>query len=396
MTDRFRKPRLRRILRTIHLWLGVSLGIPLALIGVSGSILVFEHEIAALFEAAPERTLAQGEIQPASAIVEAARARAPAGTVPALLALPDAAGEPATVRFTQPGRAAGPGAAVTVQVDPVSLATFERPEPSAVQRGLREIFQFHANLSAGREGRIWVGWLGVVMCFFGVSGLIMWWPRPSRWKQAFGVTKGAQGIRLNRELHGAAGFWGLVVFMMISFSGVYIVFPETAGELVRTVLPGRDLRAEVASLRVQPLAGGPQLDVDRVVSLARSHADDVDLRMVAFPIRPEQPYRVAFKMPGRTVGHGVPMIAVFVDPWAAEVIATHDPRAFTLGESVSVWQRALHGGYGLGWVWKILTFLSGLLPVLFAITGISMWWLRRRKKARAATVARRRSAAPAE
>lgn len=66
-----RKFRLRRILRTVHLWLGVSLGIPLALIGVSGSILVFEHEIAALFDSAAKPEFAAGQRQPLSAIVEA-------------------------------------------------------------------------------------------------------------------------------------------------------------------------------------------------------------------------------------------------------------------------------------------------------------------------------------
>jgi uncharacterized iron-regulated membrane protein len=397
MAGTSRRPRLRRILRMVHLWLGLSLGIPLALIGASGSILVFEQEIAGLFDGTSQPEFAVGEPQPLSAIVQVARTHVPADAKPALFVMPDERGEPATLRFTRPGSPPGPNSALTVRIDPVSLAVVEPRAPTAAQQWLRQIFLFHANLLGGREGREWVGRLGIVLCFFGISGLIMWWPRPQRWRKAFGVSKGARGVWLYREVHGAAGFWCLSVFLMISFSGVYIVFPETTGELVRTALPGRDVRAAVASLRVQPLAGGPSLDVDGALDLARREAPGLDLRMAGFPARPDQPYRMAFDLPGTTPGHGVPMVAVFVDPWAGEIVDVQDPRSFTVGETVSIWQRALHGGAGLGWVWKILTFLSGLLPILFAVTGICMWWLRRRRKRRATlTAGHTASASPAE
>jgi len=39
---------------------------------------------------------------------------------------------------------------------------------------------------------------------------------------------------------------------------------------------------------------------------------------------------------------------------------------------------------GLGPVWMVLVFLSGLLPLVFAITGITVWWKRRRPVAESA------------
>jgi uncharacterized iron-regulated membrane protein len=41
------------------------------------------------------------------------------------------------------------------------------------------------------------------------------------------------------------------------------------------------------------------------------------------------------------------------------------------------WQHLLHFGVGLGLLWKILVFLSGLLPLLLAITGLTVWWKKR-------------------
>ena len=395
-TGKHRHINVRRLLRTIHLWIGVSLGIPLALIGATGSILTYKHEIIALFDGASEPKLATGAVKPVSQIIDVARTQAPEGTQPMFLSIPGS-DEPAIVRFAQPGRAAGPGAATAVRIDPVSLTLFDAPERSTVQQWLRQAFQLHANLLGGREGRFWVGWFGVAMCVLGVSGIVMWWPRPSRWRKAFGVSKGAHSIQFNRELHGAVGIWGLVVFLVISFSGAYIVFPQTTGEIVRTIFPGRDIRGEAASLRVTPVQDGTRMTADEAVALARNIAPDEQLRIIGFPLRPDQSYRVAFDLPGTTPGHGVPTITVFVDPWARSIVATQDPRNYTVGETISVWQRALHGGAGQGWLWQFLTFLSGLMPVLFAITGITMWWKRRRhKKVHEAPQIRRKAASPAE
>lgn len=389
--------RLRRILRIVHLWIGVSLGIPLALIGATGAILTYEHEIVALFDGDSQPKLAAGKPQHVATIVEAARAQAPEGAQPVFFSIPGN-DEPAIVRFAPPGRVAvGPGVGTAVRIDPVSLTLFEAPERSTVQQWLRQAFMLHANLLGGREGRYWVGWFGVAMCILGISGIVMWWPRSSRWKKAFGVTKGARGIRFNRELHGAVGIWGLAVFLVISFSGVYIVFPQTTGEIVRVIFPGRDIRGEAAALKVAPIEGAERMTADDAVTLARAIAPHAELRMVGFPMRPDQPYRVAFELPGTTPGHGVPTITAFVDPWTRSIVAKQDPREFTLGETISVWQRALHGGAGQGWLWQFLTFLSGLMPVLFAITGITMWWKRRRhKKVHAAPARHCTAVSPAE
>ena len=74
------------------------------------------------------------------------------------------------------------------------------------------------------------------------------------------------------------------------------------------------------------------------------------------------------------------MITAFVDPWTRTVIELRDPKDYSTGETIMVWQHALHEGRGLGWIWKTLVFLSGLLPVLFGITGPTMWFMKRQAK----------------
>ncbi|MBP2314334.1 PepSY-associated TM helix domain-containing protein [Azospirillum soli] len=364
-----------RTLQNIHLWVGLILCLPLAMLGITGSILVFDQELEDLFADPPAYTLAVGEPQSVAAILEAAKAAAPQGLAPSMVSLLGEAGEPASVRFTPPGRS-GPGqGGTTMQIDPVSLAVLESKPPGS--GGLmRQIFLLHANLLIpDRTGREVIGWLGVAMLALGITGLVLWWPRAGRWAAAFMVKRGARGVRLHRELHGAVGVWSLAVYVVVTFSGVYLAFPQTLNAAIGSAFPARDLRAGV---KVEAVRGATPADVGQVVTLARAAVPDGQFRSVMLPPRPDQAYRVNFAPPGHE--HGAPMVTAFVDPWTARVVEIRDPRRYSVGETIIGWQRALHAGAGLGWTWKILVFLSGILPPLFAVTGTAMWLLKRRNR----------------
>jgi uncharacterized iron-regulated membrane protein len=66
-----------------------------------------------------------------------------------------------------------------------------------------------------------------------------------------------------------------------------------------------------------------------------------------------------------------------MDANTSEITYIDDPRNYSFPEQVLNWQHLLHFGVGLGLVWTILVFISGLLPLLFAITGITVWWKKR-------------------
>jgi uncharacterized iron-regulated membrane protein len=227
-----------------------------------------------------------------------------------------------------------------------------------------------------REGRQVVGWFGVAMLVMGASGLVNWWPRRAGWRAAFTVSRSAAGYRLWRELHGMAGIWGLAVFTTVSFAGVYLAFPEAVRALVDPVLPARDLRAAAAAVKVQPVKDAEPLGIDGAMALAQTEVPGAKTSFVFLPTQPEQPYRIALLRTGQE-RHETP-VTVLVDPWARKVATVFDPRRFSAGETILGAQHAMHSGQGFGLVWKVLVFLSGLLPALFAATGIAMWLRRRR------------------
>jgi uncharacterized iron-regulated membrane protein len=363
---------IRRIIVRLHLWIGLALCIPLTVIGLTGSILVFEDELQGT---AGERDVPPGPMRSVAEIIAAARAAAPPGFSPSIYLPPAGSGEAASVRFTPPRRE-GPGFdSVRVRVDPITLeAVIDR------QAGLlRQIFYLHSTLLLkSREGRQLIGWMGVAMLLMGVSGLVNWWPRCGGWRSAFAVTRQARGYRLQRELHGVAGIWGLAVFLTVTFAGVYLAFPEAVRGIVALAVPNRDLRAAVSQARVAPASGVTPADIDEAIAVARAEIPEARIGLASLPAKPDRPYRVALLRPGQD--RQTPAVTVLVDPWSRRVIAIYDPQRLSFGERIIAWQHALHAGQGLGWVWKSLVFLSGLLPLLFAVSGFAMWRLKRRRQ----------------
>ncbi len=367
----------RQVLRRIHLCIGATLCLPLIILGLTGSVLVFEDELRAALEPAPHAS-ALGQAHPLAVIIAAAQGAAPAGYVAAAITPAAGLGDSAEVRFADPRRGPGPGG-VMVFVDPVSLAVLGTRDPGA---GLvRHIASLHSTLLLRTlGGRSVVGWLGIAMLMLGLTGPVLWWPSRGQWRTAFTVRSGARGYTLLRDLHGMAGIWGVGVLVIVSFSGVYLAFPQAVTAAIATVLPARDLRPNTAVMRVTPLPGTTPLDADGAVALAQAAVPGTEVRQVALPLRRDQPFRAGLVRGGES--SAAALVTVYVDPWARRVIEVRDPRLYTSGERLLAWLRPLHEGAALGWPWRILVFLSGFLPPLFAGTGVTMWLLKRNARAR--------------
>lgn len=381
----------RRLMFQIHMWVGLILGLLLALLGLSGSILVYDDAISEFLAPVPHVST-QGTELPLDRIVEVARGVAGQGAVQ--IALAREADDPVSVRVTRPragegtgrgegrgerramdgqragaqGGPQGPQAATQVFIDPVSGAVLgsRKAQLSPI---LAFSHQLHGNFLMGREGRQFVGWLGVAMLALGVTGLALWWPKRGQWKYAFFVRRTAKGLRFHRELHAATGIWIFVVFMIVSFSGVVIAFPNTFGLAGGGQAGGGVTFNLREGPEIAPLAGATAIGADRALAMARTAMPDAEPTSLSLPVRPDRTIMV------NMLAHGAVGATVYIDPWRGEVVAKRDP-----SQNFLAWQRPLHQGSGLGAIWKALVFLSGLVPALFVITGVIMWVKKRQRR----------------
>src|SRR5258705_5515410 len=371
----------RKGLQLVHLWAGLMLALPFILIGLSGSLIIAMNLVR---DYSPPAAPAKGEMQPMTRILAAAQQAAPEGWPVATISMPAKLGQAAAVQVAlPPGRRPQQGVnfvGLTIYVDPVSLKILGSEERRRAGPFNRYLTTMHVALMApGYYGLQAVGFLGIALVLFGLSGLTLWWPRKDQWRYAFGIRRGARGFRLNHDLHSVVGFWSLIVFLIISISGVDLAFPVTFQSAVGEVLT---LETGVGSAVVNPAIAASirdknALTPDEAARVALSSIPNSRLLQVQLPPRPDGGYVVS--MAPRPFDDGAPQISTFIAP-GPEILDVVDPRNYSTGKRILVWLRVMHYGQGLGEIWRILAFFSRFLPLLFVITGFPMWQLKRAQR----------------
>jgi len=368
----------RKGLQFVHLWVGLICAIPFVLIGVTGSIII---GLNVMTDYSPPSAPGRGEMKPMTEVLAAAQQAVPQGWHIETIAMPASVGRPAALQVALPPgrRPQGIGQNIqgqTIYVDPVSLKVLGTSERRRAGPFMRSVTSMHISLMApGSYGLQAVGFLGIAMVLFGVSGLALWWPRRGQWRNAFGIRRGARGFRFHHDLHSMVGFWSLIVFLIISISGVDLAFPVTFQSAVGKVF---SLKNGPTEGKIDPAVAATVRDKnaltpDEAARIALASIPKSRVLQVQLPPMPDGVYMVT--LVPKLAGDGAPQISTFVGP-GPEILDLVDPRTYAAGKQALMWLRVMHYGQGLGEVWRALAFLSGLLPLLFAITGVSMWWLK--------------------
>jgi len=366
MTAGRRRSRGRNAWRQVHLWLGLTLGVVGALLGISGSLLVYDDAIDGWLH--PARHAISGPGAGLTMLQYAKRAEdaVGAGARATGVRLPDLAPGPVVVFV----RAQGGSGFQRVYLDPPDGRVLDAASGTDF---LGWLHNFHGSLAL-RDfyGREIVGAVGIAMLISTLTGLYLWWPR-GRWRNAiFGFRK---GFPLHRNLHYTSGIWGLLLLGLLSFTGIVIAFPEASRAVVAAF-------GEVSrSPRTLQASGTPgrRLDPDAIVRIAQDSMPTATPIGLGIPQGPHGVYRVSLRETGDTTSRSG--TAVFVDPVTGAVLHRSERATRTGGDAFLLWQRLLHEGHWLGGVGALVTFAGGVLPPLLMVSGLLMWLRGRRRRA---------------
>jgi uncharacterized iron-regulated membrane protein len=214
----------RRVLFQVHLWSGLGIGIYIALIGISGSALVFRVELSKAFASRPLVVSPSGERMTLEALNRAAERAYPGHRVGKVWEgkRPDHAvdislthGESIIIRRFNPYNGADLGSAM-----PVAL------------RVLNWLLDFHGRLLFGDTGRILNVVLGLLAMMLCLTGVVVWWPGNKKWKRSLTLQRRANWTRFTWSLHSALGFWTFAFLLMWAATGVYLGYQQPFMDLV--------------------------------------------------------------------------------------------------------------------------------------------------------------------
>ena len=360
--------RVRGFWWTVHRWIAIGLMVLLIPISLSGGLLVWRDAIDAKLNPARYATTGVDVALPASTYL--ANAAAERGVLPTALRFPSEPGAPVTVaaRGGEGGRRF-----ITVYLDPPTGRVLDVADSRATFVGM--LHRFHENLTVpDYSGRQIGGWAGVGMLILSLTGLWLWWPRATA--RSCRVCDGAAASPPTTNLHHLVGFWISLPLAVVSATGIYLAFPQTA----------RTAMSSVATMSPQGQRAGGQLARNIALTPERALAAAVASRSEAAPAAIFLPTAAPGAGDGGSVlwrivlraGDGVD-VTVLVDDRTAAARRAPDPPA---GDQAAQWIRWIHEGNHTGLAWRLAVFLCGIMPSALGVTGLLMW-LRGRRRRRA-------------
>ncbi|KQO09311.1 PepSY-associated TM helix domain-containing protein [Sphingomonas sp. Leaf242] len=359
------RPRSARVVvRHIHLWLGLSVGLIFAFAGLTGSALVFYPEIDAAFSPAL-RAVPDGTRPPSwQAVVDTLHREHPARTGAWRIEI-DPSGGAIPVRYYTPKETAGRAfAPMLLWIDPVHLTTIRTGFWGDTV--VTWIYDLHYRLLLGEPGGIAMGIAGIAMLVLIVSGLWAWWPRPGGWWRALRFKRPAAAIRRLYDLHKLTGLIGLIPLLAITATGVVLDLPDQTRPLIARVSP----LFHMPALIVEPVVRA--LPVDRLIAVAQRRFPDGALAWIETPATATAPIRINLARPGEP-SRRFPRTNVLLDPYTGRILAVRDGLADTSGDTVLNWLHPLHGGEAFGLIGRWLAFVTGLVPSAMLVTGLLRW-----------------------
>ena len=374
---------IRRYLLKVHLYLGLILGGAFALLGLTGSFLVFYPEIDRGLN--PELVNPSAMHSPPSvqAWFDHLHAQFPERKGAWRIEIPRSSDQVVFARYLKPEET-DPDIfkPMVVALDPNSGAVL-----NARMWGdylVTWVYDLHYALLMGKSGTVLVSLLGMALLVSVLLGVYLWLPRG---KQRFvkAIPKVRSGSKKAiYDIHSYTGAYGAVLLLLMIVTGVGLATPQWVEPLVNLFSVRMDKQTVYSSV---PMPGTKRITADQAVSVGLAVFPTAKLRWIEAPIKVEDVYVLRLQQPAEP-SQRFPKTFVWIDQFSGQVLASRDALKVNSGDAFFDWLHPLHNGEALGLTGRILAFVSGLLPLALFLTG----WIRFRQKRNAKGIADQKQA----
>jgi sulfite reductase (NADPH) flavoprotein alpha-component len=408
-----------------HWFVGITAGVVLGIVGLTGGILSFESEIQRALNSTMREVepAASAPLAPAS-LVAALRKEYPDKRVTALTLSSDPT-ETVRITFAPDGKAPAPAAqgrgprGETRYVNPYTGLVIAG-EATRGEGFFRTTRSLHRWLTAGEFGNRQVGkhlvGASTLLCVLLVlSGLYLRWPRSmGNWRTWLTFDTALKGRSFLWHMHAVLGTWVLVGFLMMSLTGLnwsydwyrnglYAVAgverPSPRGEggaragnqnrreqnSAAEPRTNRSMREGEGNARPARAAPAVNLDMAWAAFQRETAAVGFSTATLTLPQEPARPIEIRYV--DANPAHDRAANTLSLDAASGAVVRHERYADKRVGEKFISSIFALHSGSFFGLPGMILYMLAGLSMPVFTVTGWMMY-LDRRKKKRAALAAK--------
>jgi sulfite reductase (NADPH) flavoprotein alpha-component len=367
---------LKKVLFQVHWFFGITAGLVLALMGITGALYSFEEEILEVLNPEVLRVEPRGEVLPPVELVR--QIEKATGLTVASLRVQTFGDQAAQVYFTPaPGERRGP----MLNFDPY---TGEITGAATGDEFFNFILRLHRFLAMGEYGKQVTAACTLILAFFCLSGLYLRWPRKVlSWRTWLTMDWSRTGRSFNWDLHSVFGTWCLVFYLLFAVTGLtwsYDWFSRGMNLLLGDA-PAAEQRRGGGGRPAGNAPQAPSAKADFVAiweSIKTAAGPELASYNIRLPNAGGQPATVFYLL--RDSPHPRALNTITLDPASGKVGAVSRYADKSLGAQLLISNYSLHVGSYFGIVGRVILTVASLMMPLFFITGWLLYLDRRRKK----------------
>ncbi|MBB3226745.1 putative iron-regulated membrane protein [Luteibacter sp. Sphag1AF] len=350
--------RVRVLLKTLHLWLGLSLGVVLSLVCMAGSVLMFEDPLVAAMHPelidrpSPDLGVQGKALQTIMASSEGKSLRS--------ISLPD--DDFPVFEGALPGRG-------KIYFDGTTGEVVLRRSGSSDP--LLLLMDWHTHLLSGKIGETVLGCVALTGLFMILSGVWLYWP--GRRRALTHLRPHARPpIQRWASWHRFVGVMALPLLLVMIGTGTTMAYRGS-------------VRAGLMSLFGEPPSQRPPdvpwvekpVNWSAVLVAAQEAAPDAQISRLNLPARDGAALVVRLRRPGEWNPTG--RSTLWMDAPAARVLGGEDATRAGTGSRISNALFPIHSAAVGGMLWRVVASFTGLLPMFMLVTGFLFWRARRNR-----------------
>lgn len=348
-----------RALDLAHRWAGGILGVVLAVIALSGVLLIHKHAWIGL----PDAT----DPPPASAAAEAELA--------------------ATVL-----QGSGPGDYLVMPIDGFGLAQLVRPDgsgiyvnrngaPVAEWSGIWDrpelwLFDLHHHLLMGEAGEWVIGLAGLAVMLFAVTGAILWWRTRRAFRLRLWPTRWTRPALLRH--HRDLGIVFAPLLLLVALTGAMMIFRPLAGAVLAPLSSPASIAAALQPPSARAGALPEKPDWETLIATAQTQFPTASLRIVSVPRQAGQPVSIRLRQPEEWLPNG--RSTVWLDPAGGRMIEARDALAMPRGAQAYNMLYPLHAAKVGGLPYRLVMTAAGLALLMLGMFTSWTFWFRRNRR----------------
>ncbi len=350
------------LLKTLHRYLGLGLGILFAVSAASGAVLILK----------PWLESSGSEIRPApddratAAVVDRALERHGVDGFN-MVQLPTDRRPDYQVWYKKSS------------VDHIEYVDSGSLEPLRIRSSDRDwllkLFHLHTELLSGPPGERLLGVVGFIYLGLIVSGLVLWWPGVARLRRNL---MPPNSVRLQARalwLHRLVGALTAPLLLIAVLTGLGMIHYE-ATQNALLALTGTP-RPVSPPTSVNCPAGSVHVSWEAQLGRVRDTLPEARLIRIYPATGADRPSRFRLKHPQEWHQNGRSL--VYLNPCDGSVIFSQDARRLPMAVRISHAIYPVHSAHIGGGLYRALMLAVAFMPLLLFLTGVLTWWKRRRR-----------------